>query len=69
MIQTVRTGSALKVGDHVYIFAGSGDNDEYPIQRIDLAEEEQIAGNELIGSHENLFWWPILFETSADYCI
>ena len=69
MIQTVSYGSAFKVGDHVYIFAGDGDNDEYPIQRIDLGEEEQIAGIELIGSHETDFYWPVLFETSADYCI
>ena len=58
--------SSLLVGLSIYVFGGMSSLD-FPIQRIDLVEEE-IAEIEIIGSQPYSVNYPVLFETTFDFC-
>jgi len=67
--QGADSGSAIYSGRSVYFFAGqSYPNDNYPIQRIDLSEDENVRRIELIGYQQGYYMFPILYESSANYC-
>merc|ERR1711953_1501389 len=66
MKKPVDSHSALFIGESIYVIAGWGNN-EYPLQRIDL-DGEEIKDVEIIGSHENGQWYPVLFHANFDYC-
>ena len=61
-------GSSIKVNNQIYLFPGRDGNGEYPIQRIDLEEDGTIEQVELIGNHDELFRFPILYITDANTC-
>jgi hypothetical protein len=61
-------GSAFVTGNSIYSF-GSTDGHSSPIQRLDMATDGTIEGVELIGSQDNLYYFPILFITDADTCV
>ena len=60
--------SAVAIGDSIYVIAGIGNNNEHPLQRIDLKEEE-IEHVEIIGSHQTGNEFPVLFHATFDYCV
>ena len=65
-------GSAILDGNSIYSFGITDvlfSTDSGLIQRLDMASDGTIEGVELIGSHEKLFYYPILFITDADTCV
>jgi len=60
-------GSAFYSERSIYFFSGAPS--PYPNHRIDLTENEQIKEVVRIGNHANDYYYPVLFQTSADYCV
>ncbi|CBY23675.1 unnamed protein product [Oikopleura dioica] len=64
-------GSSIKVNNQIYLFPGldgNSDNGEFPIQRLDLANDSTIEQVELIGNNDEYFMFPILYITDANTC-
>jgi len=56
----IRTGSAIRIGKSIFVYPGT----EYDVQRIDLTSEENIESIEIIGTHSENYYNPILLPTS-----
>lgn len=65
--QPTRRGSAIYIGKHIYFFGGSPA--PYPIQKIDMNDNEEIQKVEVIGNQSGDYWTPTLFQTTSDYCV
>ena len=63
----MRDGSALYSGRSIYLFPGK--SSEYSIQRIDLSDEEELENVEIIGNQPGQYDFPVLFETTSDFCV
>ncbi|CBY12646.1 unnamed protein product [Oikopleura dioica] len=63
-------GSAIATGKSIFIVGGieSTSHGLSLSQRIDLEENDEIAGVEQIGELGGRYFWPALFATSPDYC-
>jgi len=64
-------GSSIKVNNQIYLFPGldgNSDNGEFPIQRLDLANDSTIEQVELIGNNDEYLIFPILYITDANTC-
>jgi len=61
-------GSSKKVNNQIYLFPGYDGNGEFPIQRLDLAENGTIEQVELIGNNDEYLIFPILYITDANTC-
>ena len=68
LFKAVSGGSAIKLHNQIYSFAGNGKGGIYPIQRLDLAEDGTIEQIELIGNQDTAFFWPILYIVDAHTC-
>ena len=61
-------GRAIREGSSIYSFGGWNDND-YPIQRLDMTEEGTIERIELIGNQTTSGYHPILIITDSNTCV
>jgi len=66
--KAVSDASAILLGETIYSFAGSGDNFEYPIQRIDMDTGFTINKVEYIGDQGKWFTYPILLAVDTNVC-
>ncbi|CAG5077711.1 Oidioi.mRNA.OKI2018_I69.PAR.g8794.t1.cds [Oikopleura dioica] len=65
----VSFGSALKIGDFIYLVIGyNSANGVYPIERINIVNDI-IVDTEVIGGHDFRSFYPVIFETTADFCV
>jgi len=55
LFKAVVFGSSIKLKNQINSFGGRNGNYEYPIQRLDLAEDGTIDQIKLIGSHDDYF--------------
>ena len=63
-------GTSLKIGDFIYAISGGvrDSNGLYPVERIKVVNDE-VVNTEIIGGHDFLSWHPVIFETTADFCV
>ena len=61
-------GSSIKLHNQIYSFGGRNGNEEFPIHRLDLAEDGAIDQIDLIGNQDEHFIWPILYIVDANTC-
>jgi len=69
LIQTVGFGSAIAIEKSIFIVGWGGAYSGFFSQRIDVDENDEIAGIEQIGFLDRYDKYPPLFATSPDYCI
>jgi len=69
--QKVAWGSAIATGNSIFIVGGYDDNVATYSQRIDLDDNDEIAGVQQIGvlGGEGVYSWPALFVATQDYCL
>merc|ERR1712037_395968 len=70
----VGAGSAIYIGEYIYFFVSVGTNDYWnpytsPIQRIEMTDDEEIKKIEVIGNFTEYLGYPVLFQTSSDFCV
>ena len=68
LFKAVTGGSAIKLHNQIYSFAGDGIGAEFPIQRLDLAGDGTVDRIELIGNHDRSTWYPFLYIVDANTC-
>jgi hypothetical protein len=64
----MNSAMAMFDGNSVYSFGGYSDDSQYPIQRLDMAEDGTIEQIELIGAQTAQFYHPHLFKTENNTC-
>ncbi|CBY12720.1 unnamed protein product [Oikopleura dioica] len=67
LTQNANVGSAIYTGRSIYYFSGAPS--PYPNHRIDLTADEEIKEVVRIGNQAGHYIWPVLFETTANFCV
>jgi len=69
LIQKVAYGSAIAIGNSIFIVGGTNAGGPSYSQRIDFEENNVIANVQQIGVLDEQYYWPALSETSQDKCV
>ena len=64
IFQQAASGSAIYVSRSVYMF----EYENSAIHRIDLDENEELEAVEQIGSQAGGYFFPVLLQTTNDFC-
>ena len=65
--KAAKSGSTFFSGNSIFYIAG--DPSPYPIHRIDFDNKEELEKVEIIGNQPDYYAYPILLETSSDFCV
>lgn len=66
--QSVAWGAAIAIENSIFIVGGHDQTSGSYSQRIDIQENDVIAGVQQIGALPGAYIWPLLFSTSQNYC-
>jgi len=64
IFQPAESGTAIYVSRSVYMFEHANS----AIHRIDLDENEELEAVEQIGSQPGQYFFPVLLQTTNDFC-
>ena len=67
-IKAVGYGSAINVGSSIYIFAGENEVPTYPIQRVDISNDN-ITSTQIGSNQDEKYVFPILTTLDSNNCV